>query len=92
MALLTDAQLALNDQALFLVNANDVKLISKDEIGTAWTWMVSFLWGTPDPVIVSNQLMQKILWVTLVTLGILGNILTAKAAMAGRSGFLGFYI
>ena len=92
MALLSDAQLAANDGALFLVNTNDVKLVSKDELGTAWTWMVSFLWGTPDPVIVSNQLAQKILWMTSFTLAFLGNILTAKAVVAGRHGFLGFYI
>ena len=91
MAIITDVQAAANDGALFLVNANDVKLVSKDELGTAWTWMVSLLWGTPEAVVISNQLLQKIIFVTILTFGILGNIFAARALAVGREPVLGFY-
>ena len=91
MAVLTDAQAAANDGELFVVNENDVKLASVDELGTAWTWMLSLLWGTPDAVIISNQLMQKIIFLTLLTFGIIGNIFAGRALMRGGNSVLGFY-
>ena len=89
MALLTAAGIATLDGSSFTVGGDDVVLISKNEIGAAWTSMLSLLYGTPDVRLYGQQHMQKVIWLTVAIFGYISNYVTGHAVQAKRRPALG---
>ena len=89
MAKLTATAVSTLNGSTMTVNTNDVTLVSKNEIGTAWSTALGLAYGTPDVRVYGQQLMQKML-ILIAILGLyLGNFVTGHAVAENRGPIFG---
>ena len=87
---LTDAQVVATNGSNYVVDGNDVAIVSKNEYGEGFSKFIDSSLGTPDVRIYGNQLTGKIMQVSMIVGSFIGNMWAVRSMrMRKPAGFLG---